>query len=66
MAVLEAGRTLATRGRRGWEELTRSEQRELQRLLRVSRGRPRALTERERSELRRIVLKGVRAAARRS
>ena len=59
--LLVIAQRLATEGRRRWARLDRREQAELTRLLRASRGRPGALTQAERRELRRIVFRAFRS-----
>lgn len=65
LMVLEGGRWLASHGHQGWQDLTPAEQGDLQRFLRVSKGRPGRLTANERTEMSRIVRKGALAAIRR-
>jgi hypothetical protein len=62
--VLQGGMWIARRGQEAWSRLSRREQDELRRLLAKSRGRRANLTERERSELWRIVKKGFAAERR--
>lgn len=62
LLVLQGASWLAGRGRTGWQALTPDEQRQLQRLLRSSRGRPARLDPSERDEVTRIVRKGIQAA----
>ncbi|HLM49822.1 MAG TPA: hypothetical protein VK279_04680 [Solirubrobacteraceae bacterium] len=57
--LLELGRWVYFHGRTAYARLNEHERQELPRLLRQSRGRPGNLTDRERSELRRIVTKAV-------
>ena len=64
LTLLQIARAIVDRSRRGWNELSAREQGELRRLLRKSKGRRANLTEREVRELRRIVWKAAKAAAR--
>jgi hypothetical protein len=55
--ILTVGMTIAREARKRWDGLTPSEQRRLKTLLTKSKGVPASLSAKERSDLRRIVLK---------
>jgi hypothetical protein len=57
--VLSTAMQIAQQGKRRWDRLTQREQRDLVESVRRSRGRLRNLTQRERTELRRIVWKAL-------
>jgi hypothetical protein len=57
--VLAIAMWLAERGRERWARLSRREQQELTRMVRVSRGRRGNLTAREQADLRRLVWKAL-------
>jgi hypothetical protein len=63
LAVVDAARRIYRHGKLGWQELSSAEQRELGRLVRLSRRGPSALPPRDRVELRRLVLKALKGAA---
>jgi hypothetical protein len=58
-ALLWAGRQVIEHGRKRWNRLTPEEQSELQRLIKLSRGRPSNLSAAERDEVNRIVRKAM-------
>jgi hypothetical protein len=65
MTYVAVGRVIVERGSRAWRALTPRERDRLQRILRDARLRPDRIPAHERNELREIVTKGVKAAARR-
>jgi len=65
LTALSVARQVVERGHSGWSALTPAERSELTRLVRASRGRPGALTARDRDELRRLVTIAGRASAQR-
>jgi hypothetical protein len=65
LTYYEVARQIVGRGHSAWSALTPAERRELQRVVTGFRGRPGSVPERDRREVRRIVIKAVKAAARR-
>ncbi len=63
--ALGLARQIVERGHSGWSALTPAERAELTHLVRASRGRPGALSPRDRDELRRLVTIVGRASAQR-
>ena len=58
-AILTVGLQIAREGRKRWDRLSQREQRELNRIVRKSKGMPANITPGERAELRRIVWKAL-------